>query len=332
MYSGCRETYIDEGMNDLVQISDAFIEANTHFPSLIAELQSAFAQKDILVPLRHHHDFPNPAVGADSTLLLMPAWKPSAYAGVKMVTVSPENGRFDMPSIHGTYMYMDATNGTVKALLEAKNLTAKRTAAASALAASYLSPTDCHSMLMVGTGALSKNLIEAHASVRPIKRVYIWGRNLQKAQQLAASIQSNQYQVMAVDSIQHTMPKVQLISCATLSKRALVLGDWLQAGQHLDLVGAYKPDMRETDNQAMAKAHIYVDTFQGGCKESGDIVIPLQEGIIKEQDILGDLFALSAANSYARRSEADITIFKSVGHALEDLAAAHHYYQLYTKE
>src|SRR5690606_3117415 len=122
---------------------------------------------ETLVPMRHHHDFPNPSVQEDSTLLLMPAWKPGKQAGVKIATVSPKNGQFNLPAIQGTYIYLDALKGGILALLEAKSLTAKRTAAASALASKYLSKENSSSLLMIGTGALASNLILAHASVRP---------------------------------------------------------------------------------------------------------------------------------------------------------------------
>ena len=164
-------------MDSIKQISTKFIEENTNFLELISEIKTHFSSDEILVPMRHHNDFPNPEVHADSTLLLMPAWNPSKNAGVKIVTVSPENGQFNLPSIQGTYIYFDAINGSIKAVLEAKSLTVKRTAANSALASSYLSRKDYSSLLMIGTGALSTNLIKAHASVRPIKEVYVWGRD-----------------------------------------------------------------------------------------------------------------------------------------------------------
>ena len=171
-------------MENILQIDDAYIEKNTNFSELISEIKNNFSTDEIIVPMRHHHDFPNPKIGSDSTLLLMPAWNPSKNAGVKVVTVSPENGQFNMPSIQGTYIYFDAIKGTIKAILEAKSLTVKRTAASSALAAAYLSNPNSSSLLMIGTGALSTNLILAHAAARPIKKVFVWGRNIEKAKNI----------------------------------------------------------------------------------------------------------------------------------------------------
>ena len=278
-------------MNNITQIPASFIEQNTNFSNLVNALRAAFSNKETMVPMRHHHDFPNPEVEEDSTLLLMPAWKPGKQAGVKIATVSPKNGQFNLPAIQGTYIYLDALKGSILALLEAKSLTVKRTAAASALASQYLSRENSSSLLMIGTGALAPNLILAHASVRPIKTVYVWGRDY--------------------------------------SKTPLVLGKYLQPGQHVDLVGAYKPNMREADDETVKKAEVYVDTYQGGLKESGDIVIPLKSGILKETDIKADLFELASQFKGGRKSAAEITMFKSVGHALEDLAAATYYYNMY---
>jgi ornithine cyclodeaminase/alanine dehydrogenase-like protein (mu-crystallin family) len=319
-------------MDNIKHISNEFIEENTNFLELISEIKQHFSSDEVIVPMRHHHDFPNPEVQADSTLLLMPAWNPSKNAGVKIVTVSPENGQFDLPSIQGTYIYFDAIKGSIKAILEAKSLTVKRTAAASALAASYLSRKDASSLLMIGTGALSINLIKAHAAVRPIKEVYIWGRNFEKATAICAVLKNEKFTVTAIKTIAEKIAEVAIVSCATLSKRPLVLGKYLKNGQHIDLVGAYKKDMREADDETISKASVYVDTFQGGLKESGDIVIPLQNGTLKEEDIKADLFQLCSNQKAGRSSAEEITVFKSVGHALEDLAAANYYYNNYSNE
>lgn len=317
-------------MEDIKLIDAKFIEEYTSFTALISELYKGFSSKNVIVPMRHHHEFPNPEVDADSTLLLMPAWTPSKDAGVKIVSVSPKNNQFDLPSIHGTYIYMDAKTGALKAILEAKSLTAKRTAAASALASSFLSKKDASSLLMIGTGALSINLIKAHAAVRPITQVYIWGRNFDKANAICNALSHASFAIEAIQNIEDKISDVAIISCATLSKTPLIFGKHLQKGQHIDLVGAYKRDMREADDEVISKASVFVDTMQGGLKESGDIVIPLEKGIISKQDIKADLFQLCSKEKMGRQSNNDITVFKSVGHALEDLIAAKYYYNQFT--
>ncbi len=313
-------------MEHIIQIDADFIEKNTLFSELIETLKHHFSDDKVIVPMRHHHDFPNPEVKADSTLLLMPAWNPGKNAGVKIVTVSPENGQFNLPSIQGTYIYFDAVKGTIRALLEAKSLTAKRTAAASALASSFLSREDSSTLLMIGTGALSVNLIKAHATVRPIKSVFVWGRHFEKAQAICKQLKDESFEIQPIRTIEDYINNVDIISCATLSKTPLVFGKYLKAGQHIDLVGAYKKDMREADDATILKASVFIDTFQGGLKESGDIVIPLQKGLLKKEDIKADLFQLCSKRKRGRLSSEDITVFKSVGHALEDLAAATYYF------
>ena len=318
-------------MEAILQISDQFINDNTRYSELISEIKNAFAASTVEVPRRHHHNFSNPEENIDSTLLLMPAWKPGKEAGVKIVTVSPNNGKFDLPSIQGTYIYLDAHKGMVKAILEAKALTAKRTAATSALATSYLARKNASTMLMIGTGVLSSNLILAHASVRPIKNVFVWGRNFSKAESICKELSNEKFTISAVETIEEAITNVDIVSCATLSKTPLVLGKYLKNGQHIDLVGAYKTDMRESDDVVIKKSKVFVDTYQG-LKESGDILIPLQKGIITEKDIKADLFELCSNKKQGRRNDQEITCFKSVGHALEDLTAATYYYKKFKNE
>jgi ornithine cyclodeaminase len=317
-------------MEDIAIIKADFIEKNTDFSHLCSAIQKGFADNTTLIPTRHHHDFPNPKVNVNSTLLLMPAWNPSENAGVKMVTINPENSQFNLPSIQGTYIYFDATTGVLKSIMEAKSLTAKRTAATSALASTYLSKEDASSLLMIGTGALSTNLIKAHASVRPIKEVFVWGRNFEKATQIAQQLKGEKFTIAPIYNIEDKISEVDIISCATLSKTPLVLGEFLRAGQHIDLVGAYNPQMRESDDKTVVKSSVFVDSFDGALKEAGDIVIPLQNGILKASDIKADLFQLCANKKSGRSHQDEITVFKSVGHALEDLVAADYYYQKFT--
>lgn len=319
-------------MDQLTYITDAFIENSTVFSDLISTINTAFTSDHILIPPRHHHDFPNPEVHAASTLLLMPAWDPGKNAGIKVVTISPENSKFELPSVQGTYIYLDAKTGVLKAIIDAKELTAKRTAATSALASSFLSRKDASSLLMIGTGALSKNLIKAHASVRSIRTVYIWGRNFEKAQQTARELAQETFEITPIEHITDRISEVDIISSATLSRTPLVFGKYIKPGQHIDLVGAYRPDMREADDETIQRSVVFVDSLDSGLKESGDIVIPLKNGIITEDDIKGDLFNLCQSKVSGRRHEREITLFKSVGHALEDLAAANYYYNQYTNE
>ncbi len=318
-------------MDDIVHISSDFIEANSNFSELISVIKTGFASGDIIIPQRHHHDFPNPETGAETTLLLMPAWHPGQISGVKMVTISPENSRFDLPAVQGSYILMDAVTGKVRAILEAKSLTTKRTAATSALASLYLSKKSASSLLMIGTGALSANLIRAHASVRPIINVYVWGRNFQKAKSICDRLKNEKFICQPVEKVSDKISEVDIVSCATLSKTPLVLGRNLKPGQHIDLVGAYRKDMREANDEVITRASVFLDTFDG-LQESGDICTPLQTGVLKENEIKGDLFSLCSEKASGRNTDEEITVFKSVGHALEDLVAASYYFNKFKNE
>lgn len=290
------------------------------YADLIEALREMF-REGCEAPTRHHHDIAVPNA-ADATLLLMPAWRSGAHIGIKVVTVFPSNGARDLPGVMGNYMLLDGTTGMPEALIEGQTLTARRTAAASALASDYLSRKDASRLLMVGTGALVPGLIEAHAAVRPIKNVTIWGRRLEKAQALADDISLPGAAVRATADLQTAVGEADIISCATLSPSALIEGAWLRPGQHLDLVGAFRPDMRESDDEAVQRSRIFVDTFDGAFSEAGDIVQPLAAGIIKRSSVIADLRELTTGAQRGRQTAEEITLFKSVGTALEDLAAA----------
>ncbi len=301
-------------------LSAADVEAALDWESLIERLRQAF-RRGAEVPLRHHHEIANPG-GPEGTLLLMPAWQSGRHIGVKVVTMFPDNGEQGLPSVMGAYLLLDGRTGSPIALIDGPTLTLKRTAAASALASGYLSRPDCERLLMVGTGALAPYLVSAHAAVRPICNVLIWGRTPDKAVKLAKRLDRTDFRVAATEDLEAAARGADIISCATLSRDPLVRGDWLRPGQHLDLVGAFRPDMRETDDQAIRRARVFVDTRDGATKEAGDIVQPIESGVLDPVDVAGDLFDLTRGERAGRRYYDQITLFKSVGTALEDLAAA----------
>jgi ornithine cyclodeaminase/alanine dehydrogenase-like protein (mu-crystallin family) len=288
--------------------------------ALIEALRAMFVSGCVL-PDRHHHAIP--AKGQDpATLLVMPAWQTGGPIGVKLVTVFPGNGARGLPAVMGNYMLLDGETGAPLALIDGPALTAHRTAGASALAAGYLAAADASRLLMVGTGALAPHLIAGHASVRRITRVDIWGRTPDKAEALARSLDREGLMVRAVTDLAQAAKEADIISCATLAKEPLIEGAWLRAGQHLDLVGGFTPEMREADDEAVRRSTVFVDTLAGATKEAGDITQPLASGALRENEIAGDLFALTRGTCKGRTGADEITFFKSVGTALEDLAAA----------
>jgi ornithine cyclodeaminase len=286
------------------------------------------------MPVRHHHPIaqPNGPGSADAMLLLMPAWRSGAGGriGIKLVTVFPDNGTRSLPSIYGQYLLLDGETGAPLALLDGTMLTKRRTACASGLASRYLSRPDSASLLMIGTGALAPHLVRVHAKVRPIERVAIWGRDPAKAESLASELSASlpdavgrRISVRAVTDRNTALAGADIVSCATLSRTPLVEGERLRPGQHVDLIGAYTPEMRESDDRAVGRARVFVDTRAGALKEGGDIVQPIRNGTIGEADVIADLYELTRGQHPGRGGDRDaITLFKSVGAALEDLAAA----------
>jgi len=290
------------------------------YPALIAALDEAF-RGDIHVPVRHHHTIARP--DADATLLLMPAWNRDGerFLGCKLVTVFPANAARGTPSVYGSYFLMSGETGEPLAVMEGRELTAWRTAAASALAARHLACADASHLLMIGAGALAPHLVHAHAAVRPIRRVSLWNRTRGRADALAAGLQ-NGFDVTVTTDLEAALGEADIVSCATLSAAPLVQGARLKRGVHVDLVGGFTPAMREADDEAVRRARIYVDTRAGALKEAGDIVDPIRRGIITEADVQGDLFDLCRGAVVGRKTPDEITLFKSVGTAIEDLAAA----------
>lgn len=306
-------------------VDPATVSALLDAPSLVAALHAAFRDGGV-VPVRHHHSIP---LGArdDATLLLMPAWDnelPPRHIGVKTVTVHPENPSQSTPhpSVQGAYLLLDGQTGEPRALIDGPALTARRTAAASALASRFLSRPDSQRLVMIGTGRLAPDLITAHCAERPLTHVSVWGRDTDKARNLARRMSGRGFAIEACDDLATAIARADIVSCATTSRTPVFAGDWLTPGTHVDLVGGFRPDMREADDTAVARARIFVDTRAGAMAEAGDITQPLAAGLIGADDIIAELSELCRDEHVGRSSITEITMFKSVGTALEDLAAA----------
>ncbi|MGE0724029.1 MAG: ornithine cyclodeaminase family protein [Alphaproteobacteria bacterium] len=301
-------------------IDAAAVERALDFPSLVAALDAAF-RDGREVPPRHHHAIPQPS-GKDAVLLLMPAWSRGGAVGIKIVTVYPDNRERGLSGVLGTYLLLDGATGAPRAVMDGTMLTRRRTAAASALAASYLARRDASRMVMVGTGALAPHLVHAHAAVRPIREVAVWGRRPEAAADLARRLAADGFAARATDDLAAAVALADLVSCATPSTAPLVRGAWLRPGTHVDLVGGFTPVMREVDDEAVRRARIFVDGRADALHEAGDLIQPIRAGVISEASIIADLFDLARAQAKGRGGADEITLFKSVGTALEDLAAA----------
>jgi len=264
---------------------------------------------------------PRPTGGANDWLLL-PAWQFGRHFGVKLVSIFPGNEARSLASILGTYMLFDGETGEPLACIDGAALTLRKTAANSALAATYLAREDARSLVMVGAGALAPHLIEAHATVRPIRRVRIWNRTPERAQKLAKSLQRPGFDVRAVTDLAAAVREADIVSAATMTTAPLIEGAWLRPGVHLDLVGGYRPDMREADDEAVRRAdRIFVDARFTAVEEAGDLVQPIKAGLIGPESVT-DTFQLARGERPGRQSADEITFFKSGGGGHEDLGTA----------
>ena len=304
----------------MLNIDSETIAKNLPYDQLIDALDGAF-RENLKTPERVHYEIP---VGGSKpgTLLLMPAWQTGTALGVKVATVFPDNAVRSLPAVHASYILMDACTGVPLAIMDGTELTLRRTASASALASRYLSRGDSRRLLMVGTGNLAPHLIRAHATVRNLDEVTVWGRRGAAAEAVAAHLSGSSFRIGVAGDLQAAVEAADIISCATLSDRPLVEGAWLQPGQHLDLVGAFTPQMSEADPAAVAVAEVYVDTYDGAAAEAGDIIKAISAGKFSPGDIRSDLAELAQKKHAGRKTASEITLVKSVGAAVEDLAAA----------
>lgn len=271
-------------------------------------------------PLRHHHTIAVPG-GPDATMLLMPAWMPGRYLGTKVANVFPGNGARGLPAVQSIYLLFSGETGELLATLDGGELTTRRTVAASSLAVRYLARADASTLLVVGNGQVAAQLAASHAAVRPIRRVLVWGRQADKAASLAGTLAAEGFEAEPVSDLEAAVAEADIVSCATLSREPVVRGAWLRPGTHLDLIGGFTPAMRESDDDAIRRARVFIDT-PGALTEAGDIVAPLRSGVIARADILADLADLARGRHPGRGSADEITLFKSVGAPAEDLAGA----------
>lgn len=300
------------------------IDARLDFPALVDALQTAFADDSIVAPDRHHHEIGKGE--GHPTHLLMPAWTKdtpgtNGFIGTKIVDIFPTNGKRGLPSIMGVYLLQSGDTGVPLVLLDGARLTLWRTAAASALAARLLARRASAHLVMVGSGALAPFLIRAHAAVLPLQRVSLWNHRRAGAERLKSDLAGMPLDIDVVEDLPQRVAEADIVSCATLSRTPLVMGAWLRPGVHIDLVGAFNLAMREVDDEALARARIFVDT-DAAKREGGDVAAALAAGTLTPDRVVGTLAGLCSGSLTGRRSDADITLFKSVGAAIEDLTAA----------
>jgi ornithine cyclodeaminase/alanine dehydrogenase-like protein (mu-crystallin family) len=288
-----------------------------HLPmaSLIDALRAMFVA-GCEVPMRHTH-----RIGGEGTVLLMPAWRTGARLGIKTVTIFPGNGAHGKPGLHSIYLLFDASTGEPLGQLDGDQITSRRTAAASALAASYLARRQASRLLIVGSGRVASLLAEAMRAVRPITRVDVWNHRESTAKALVDRLRAAGFDAHLAHDLADATSRADIVSCATLGTSPLIRGEWLREGAHLDLIGSFTPQMREADGACFERSRVFVDTLEALAK-SGDVLEAIAEQRFSPDALQGTLAELCIGTRPGRTNPVDRTLFKAVGTALEDLAAA----------
>lgn len=296
------------------------VEASLDWPGLIETLRKGFADASVEAPARQVLTIEQPD-GQQASLLIMPAWQAGRAIGVKVVTFFPGNAAAGKATINAGYLLFDGGDGRFVSAMDGDALTARRTAAASALAADYLAREDARTLLVCGTGQLVAAVAQAHATVRRYERILIWGRSSEKAMAVAADLAGLGLPATGCEDLETGCRAADVVSSVTASTTPFIRGEWLAEGSHLDLIGAFKADMRESDDRAVTQARVFVDGRQGAVL-AGDLAQPVAAGLFDPAQIAGDLAELVQGRVPGRQSSGERTLFKSVGMSQEDLLAA----------
>lgn len=305
-----------------------FIDAETvrrhlDYTSLVDALEDAHRGPP---PAAERALLEQPAAGGGSdAFLIWPAWQPGEALGIKLVTSFPANprGREGLPTIQAVYVLFDGANGRPLAMIDGTELTFWKTAADSALGARFLARDDARRLLMVGAGAVAPALIRGHLAVRPgIEVVRIWNRTPAKAAAIAEGLSG--VDAAATSDLESEIQEADVICAATGASEPLIRGAWLKPGCHVDLVGGFTPAMRESDDEAVRRAEIFVDSRWFTIAHAGDLSQPIAAGVITPDDVRGDLFDLGSGRVPGRTDAEAITLFKNGGGAHLDLMTARH--------
>lgn len=284
---------------------------------------------DAVAALREGHRLPRAQVAdmflgpGDATLLSRGAWIEGLGFGVKSVTVFDDNPRQGLPTIQGGMLVFEPKNGCLEAVIEGRLVTEIKTAAVSFLGATYLARSDSHHLLIVGGGTVARSLIKAYTAVFPcLNRVSIWTRRPEQARALAAEWLSGAFTVEPAPDLAEVAGQAEIVSCATMAREPVLRGEWIRPGTHLDLIGAYKADMREADDNLISSAALFVDSRETTIHHIGELMMLIASGAISEASVLGDLYDLAKGSATARKSPDEITAFKNGGGAHLDLMIA----------
>jgi ornithine cyclodeaminase len=304
----------------MLVLNSAEIRALVCMPNLVECLQKAF-RTGCVVAARQIANMPG---GEGERLFLsMPAFDLGGCAVAKLATVFPDNRARGLPTIQAVIVAF-SKDGAPMAVLDGTAVTQLRTGAASALASKYLSRADSSRLVIIGTGALAPTMAVAHCAVRPVKVVNVWGRRPERAAATATAIRSlinREVEVLVPRKLEDAVATADIVCCATSSFTPVLAGRWLRLGVFVDLVGSFSPSKREADDDVILRSRIFVDVLEGALAEAGDILDPIARGVIGRRQIEGELADLVCGRVAGRISPDEIIMFKSVGTAIEDLAA-----------
>jgi len=304
------------------------VQNSLNFEELIPLLKESFS-KSFHMPQRQVHLLAPEDKSKHDAFALLPSWNDEVI-GNKMFTYFPDNSaKHDLPGLFSKIMLFRRQTGEPLALVDGTSVTYWRTAAISALASQLLSKKDSQHFMLFGTGNLAAYLLHAHISVRNLKNVIIWGRCVDKVRKIINEFSAIYPQINFYTSLDlaQEIPHVDIICCATASKTPLFPGELISSGTHIDCLGNHMANARECDSVTITKARVFVDSLANTLNEAGELLIPIEEGIFKADDIVGELADMCKQPEILRQSADEITLFKSVGTAVSDLVAAYLVYQ-----
>lgn len=305
---------------NLKLISAEQVHATLHYPAFIELLRQTFAAPHTMPPRQLL--LLDPDSGSHDAFAMLPSWNHEVIAQ-KAFTYFPQN-RPPAQTLYSQILLFDRNAGTPLALVDGVSVTCWRTAGVSALASRLLSREDSSTLLLLGTGNLAPFLIRAHASVRPLKRVLLWGRTAAKVEALRDQMSAELPQMVfeRVTDLPSACACADIVVCATGSTEILIKGAWIEPGTHTDFIGNHHKDKRECDTALVLKSSVYVDSKENCFREAGELLVPVSEGVFSLDQVKGQLADLSQWNGSARQSHEEITLFKAVGCALGDLCGA----------
>jgi ornithine cyclodeaminase len=290
------------------------------------EMDNILNWSDVADAMLAGHSLPKSSISdglvyrKDDTLLSRSAWIDGLGALVKAATIVPENTAKGFPMVNGGVMLFDNETGQLEALVDFHLVTKWKTAADSLLGAKLLANPDSKDFLIVGAGTVSRNMVSAYASTFEDARFMVWNRNPDNAHKMVTDL-SGSFNISQVDDLEAAVKRADVITCATMTSDPVIKGAWLQAGQHLNLIGAYRPDMREADDLALQRARIFVDSRETTVNHIGELMLPIASGVISENDVVADYYDI-ATGAFSNANNAEITLFKNGGGAHLDLMTA----------